>query len=74
MYVLLLPGFTLIVTDFIVQPSQPAVQSETSVDSRSKVHVPFSIIGTASEKTVRYFTVGANYPEQHDAEGHDRNT
>ena len=64
MYVLLLTGFTLFVTDFKVQPSQPAVQSETSVDSRSNVQVPFSKIGTASEKTVRYFIVGANCTEQ----------
>jgi hypothetical protein len=49
-----------------VQPSQPAVQSETSVDSRSKAQVPFSKIGTASEKTVRYFIIGANYTEQQD--------
>ena len=36
------------------------------MDSRSKVQVPFSKIGTASEKTVRHFTVGANCTEQHD--------
>jgi hypothetical protein len=66
MYVSLLTGFTLFVTDFKVQPYQLAVQSETSVDSRSKVQVPFSKISTASEKTVRYLIVGANCTEQQD--------
>ena len=65
-YVLLLTGFTLFVTDFKVQPSQLAVQSETSVDSRTKVQVPFYKISTASEKKVRYFIVGANCTEQQD--------
>lgn len=66
MCVLLLTGFTLFVTDFKVQPSQPTLQSETSVDSRSKAQVSFSKIGTASEKTVRYFIFGTNYTEQKD--------
>ena len=64
MCVLLLTGFILFVADFKVQPSQPAVKFKTSVDSRSKVEVSFSKIGTASEKTVRYFTFGTNYTEQ----------
>lgn len=47
-------------------PLQPAAQSEISVDSRSKVRAPFSETGTASEKTVQHFVVGANYTEQQD--------
>jgi flagellar biosynthesis protein FliP len=66
MYVSLLTGLALFVTDFNVLPPQPDVQSETSVDGRSKVKVPYSKIGTASEKTVKYFVVGANYNEQQD--------
>jgi hypothetical protein len=62
----LFAGFAMLVTDFNVLPTQTAVQSEVSVDSQSKLQVPFSETGTTSEKTVWDFVVSANYTEELD--------